>query len=128
MAVRLNTVWPDGAVSRLTYAVFNLCHRNSHEKPEALEPGKVYTVRIALDDVAATLPKGHKLRVSLSTSYWPMIWPAPEPVVLTVHTASSFMDIPVRAVRRNEKPGRSLSGRKPLTAEPSSATEQISYW
>ena len=104
VAVRLNAIWPDGAVARISYAVFNLCHRGGHEKPEALEPGKTYTVRIALDDVAATLPKGQKLRVSLSTSYWPMIWPAPEPVTLTVNTASSFMDIPVRAKRRHEKP------------------------
>jgi hypothetical protein len=102
--VRLNAIWPDGAVSRISYAVFNLCHRDGHESPEALEPGKVYTVRIALDDVAATIPKGHKLRVSLSTSYWPMIWPSPEPVTLTVHTAASCIDIPVRATRRKEKP------------------------
>jgi hypothetical protein len=89
-------------VSRISYAVFNLCHRNGHEAPEALEPGKTYTVRIALDDVAACIPKGQKLRVSLSTSYWPMIWPSPETVALTVHTAASFIDLPVRAKRRNE--------------------------
>lgn len=104
VAVRLNAIWPDGAVSRISYAVFNLCHRAGHEKPQPLEPGKTYTVQIALDDVAACIPKGHKLRVSLSTSYWPMIWPSPEPVTLMVHTATSFIDIPVRASRRNEKP------------------------
>ena len=104
VAVRLNSVWPDGAVSRLTYAVFNLCHRNGHEQPQALEPGKVYTVRIALDDVAVCVPKGHRLRVSLSTSYWPMIWPAPEQVTLTVHTAASCIDIPVRKRRREQAP------------------------
>jgi uncharacterized protein len=42
--------------------------------------------------------------VSLSTSYWPMIWPSPEPVTLTVFNAASFMDIPVRAAKRAEKP------------------------
>jgi hypothetical protein len=40
VAVRLNQVWPDGAVSRLSYAVFNLCHRDGHEHPQPLEPGK----------------------------------------------------------------------------------------
>jgi predicted acyl esterase len=114
VAVRLNSVWPDGAVSRLTYAVFNLCHRDGHEKPQALEPGKTYTVRIALDDVAVCVPKGHKLRVSLSTSYWPMIWPAPEPVSLTLHTASTYMELPVRS--------RSGSKKVPKFAEPESAT------
>jgi predicted acyl esterase len=103
-AVRLNSVWPDGAVTRLSYAVSNLCHRDSHEHPEALEPGKVYTVKIQLDDVAYRVPKGHALRVSLSTSYWPLIWPAPETVNLTVHTGASFIEVPVRTPRRGEKP------------------------
>ena len=102
VAVRLNTVWPDGAVSRLTYALFNLCHRDSHAHPEALEPGKAYTVRIQLDDTAYRIPKGHKLRVSISTSYWPLMWPAPEPVTLTLHSGASFIDLPVRLSRRNE--------------------------
>ncbi|MBK7546928.1 MAG: CocE/NonD family hydrolase [Rhodoferax sp.] len=103
-AVRLNAVWPDGAVSRLTYAVANLCHRDSHDKPQALEPGKLYTIQIKLDDVACKVSKGHKLRVSISTSYWPLIWPAPEPVTLTVHTGTSFIDVPVRKTQRGEKP------------------------
>lgn len=103
-AVRLNSVWPDGAVTRLSYAVSNLCHRDSHEHPEALEPGKVYTVKIQLDDVAYRVPKGHALRVSISTSYWPLIWPAPETVNLTVHTGASFIEVPVRTPRRGEKP------------------------
>ena len=102
-AVRLNAVWPDGAVSRLTYAVANLCHRDSHEHPEALEPGKTYTLKIQLDDVAYRIPKGHRLRVSISTSYWPLIWPAAEPVTLTVQTGASYIDVPVRKPSRNEK-------------------------
>jgi hypothetical protein len=88
--VRLNQVWPDGAVSRLSYAVLNLCHRDSHDTPQPLEPGKAYTVRIKLDDVACKVPKGQRLRASISTSYWPLIWPAPEPVTLTVHTWAQF--------------------------------------
>jgi len=106
VAVRLNSIWPDGAVSRLTYAVANLTHLHgtaSHEHPQALEPGKVYTVRILLDDVAYRVPKGHRLRVSLSTSYWPLIWPAPQPVTLTVHSGASHIDLPVRAKKRGEK-------------------------
>jgi putative CocE/NonD family hydrolase len=106
VAVRLNSVWPSGAVSRLTYAVANLTHlhgNSSHEHPQALEPGKRYTVQIQLDDVAYHVPKGHQLRVSLSTSYWPLIWPAPQPVNLTVHTGASYIDIPTRPKVRGEK-------------------------
>jgi hypothetical protein len=103
VAVRLNSIWPDGAVTRLTYAVFNLCHRNGHEAPQPLEPGKTYSVKIKLDDVACKVPKGHKLRVSLSTSYWPMIWPSPKPVELTVHTGASFIELPLRKISKSEK-------------------------
>ena len=102
VAVRLNQIWPDGAVSRLSYAVFNLCHRDGHEHPQPLEPGKACTVQIKLDDVACKVPKGHRLRVSISSSYWPLIWPAPEPVTLTIHTGTSFMDLPVRLPRKGE--------------------------
>lgn len=106
VAVRLNSIWPHGEVSRLTYGVANLTHlhsNSSHEHPQALEPGKTYTVKIQLDDVAYRVPKGHRLRVSISTSYWPLIWPAPTPVVLTVHTGATCIDIPTRLKVRGEK-------------------------
>ena len=43
VAVRLNDVWPDGEVSRITYHLQNLCMRDSRETPTALVPGKRYT-------------------------------------------------------------------------------------
>jgi len=97
LAVRLNDVRPDGSISRITYALQNLTHIVSHEHPEALEPGERYFCRIRLDDVARTLPEGHKLRLSLSTCYWPLMWPAPEPVTLEIHTARSWLSVPVRS-------------------------------
>ena len=102
IAVRLNAVWPDGAVSRLSYGVLNLCHRDGHEHPEPLVPGKVYTVKLQLDDVAVKVAKGQRLRIAISTSYWPLIWPSPEAATLTLHTGASFVDLPIRKRRRGE--------------------------
>jgi uncharacterized protein len=102
IAVRLNAVWPDGAVSRLSYGVLNLSHRDSHETPEPLEPGKTYTVRLQLDDVAVKVRRGQRLRIAISTSYWPLIWPAPEAPTLTLNLGTSFVDLPVRKTRPNE--------------------------
>ena len=45
-------------------------------------------MKIKMDDIAWRVPKGHKIRVSISTSYFPMMWPAPEPVTLTVYAGS----------------------------------------
>ena len=95
VAVRLNAIWPDGAVSRSELRGVQPSHRNGHEKPEALEPGKTYTARIQLDDVATRVPKAPPKRVDvhgvLATDL-----PTPEPVTLTVHTAATHIDVPVR--------------------------------
>ena len=104
IAVRLNDVWPSGEVSRITYHLQNLCMRDSREYPTPLEPGKRYKMKIKLDDVAWRVPKGHKLRIAISTSYFPMMWPAPEPVSLSVFVGASTIALPVRKKKVTEKP------------------------
>ncbi len=95
IAVRLNDVHPDGQATRIAYQTLNLCHRDSHERPEPLVPGERYRVRVQLDDIGYTIPAGHRLRLSVSTAYWPLIWPAPEPVTLTLFSGGSTLDLPV---------------------------------
>ncbi len=96
IALRLNDVWPSGEVSRISYNLQNLTQRVSRGQPTALVPGQRYRMRIKLDDIAYKLPKGHKLRVAISTSYFPMMWPAPEPVKLTVYAGVSELHLPIR--------------------------------
>jgi putative CocE/NonD family hydrolase len=102
IALRLNDVRADGKISRITYQLQNLCQYKSRETPEALEPGKRYRIKIALDDIAWRIPRGHRLRVSISTSYWPLLWPAPEQVKLTVFAGASRVHIPVRKALPDE--------------------------
>jgi uncharacterized protein len=96
IAVRLNDVAPDGASARVTYGLLNLAHRRGDEYPEALEPGKRYPVRLQMNDIAHAFPAGHKIRLALSSSYWPIAWPAPQPVILSLFTGQSFVELPVR--------------------------------
>jgi predicted acyl esterase len=103
IALRLNDVRPDGKVARITYQLQNLCQYKSRETPEALVPGKRYRIKVSLDDIAWRLPKGHKLRVSISTSYWPLLWPAPEQVKLTVFAGASRVYVPIRKPIPDEK-------------------------
>jgi uncharacterized protein len=46
--------------------------------------------------MAQALSPGHRLRLALSTSYWPLAWPPPEPVRLTVFPAASALVLPLR--------------------------------
>ncbi len=102
LIARLGDVSPDGASTRISYGILNLCHRDSHENPEPLEPGRWYDIRLQLDDLAQIVPDGNHLRLSLSTSYWPMIWPPPEPVALNVETGSGTLDLPLRPPRAED--------------------------
>jgi len=96
IGVRLMDVAPDGAALRVSYQVLNLTHRDSHAKPERLEPGKRYRVQVKFNDCAHRFAAGHRIRVAISTGYWPMVWPAPELATLTVAAGESRLLLPVR--------------------------------
>jgi uncharacterized protein len=97
VAVRLVDVAPDGAATRVSYGLLNLTHRTGHEHPEPLEPGREYLVEVPLKHVAQTFRAGHRIRLSLSTSYFPIAWPSPEPFALTVLPARSSLVLPARS-------------------------------
>lgn len=99
VAVRLCDLWPQGDSTRVTYGILNLTHRESHAHPTPLEPGRRYRVRLQLDDIAHAFSKGHCIRVAISTAYWPMIWPSPAPVTLSLYTGKSLIELPVRPPR-----------------------------
>ncbi|MCA1775497.1 MAG: CocE/NonD family hydrolase [Loktanella sp.] len=119
VAARLVDVAPNGSATRVSYGLLNLTHRDSHETPEALVPGEAYTATVPFKHVAQTFRAGHRLRLSLSTSYFPVAWPAPEPVKLTVDTAKSQLVLPVRKATDDPSP-RDLGtpkGAAPMEAE-----------
>jgi len=96
VVARLGDVAPDGRVTRVTYGVLNLTHRESHAAPTPLQPGQRYKVRLRLNDIGHRFLAGHRIRLALSTAYWPIVWPAPQPAVLTVMSALSSLSLPVR--------------------------------
>jgi len=96
IAVRLNEVWPDGASTRVSYGVRNLTHDDSHETATPLVPGERYRVRLRLNDTAHAFAPGNRIRVAVSTAYWPLLWPAPEPVALTLFAGRSRLALPRR--------------------------------
>jgi uncharacterized protein len=100
VAVRLCDIHPDGTSERVSYGLLNLTHRESHEHPAPLDPGRRYRVRVQLNDIAHSFKPGHRIRLAVSTSYWPIAFPMPEPVLLTLFTGASMLELPVRPPRR----------------------------
>lgn len=119
VAVRLSDMRPDHQLTRVTYGVLNLTHRISAQNPEPLEPGTPYKVRIPLNCIAQKFPKGHRIRFSVSSVYWPLAWASPEQARLTVWTGDSQLMLPYRP-RRDQENIRIFG--KPRGAQPSPRT------
>lgn len=96
VVVRLSDAGPDRRSTRVSYGVLNLTHRDSHADPAPLAVGRWYRVRVPLNALGQIVAAGHRLRVSISTGYWPLVWPSPRPAQLTVRAGESVLWLPVR--------------------------------
>jgi putative CocE/NonD family hydrolase len=83
--VRLQDVAPDGTPFQVSAGILNLTHRSSHVSPEPLEAGVVTEVRIALRATAHRFATGHRIRLSVASSMWPVVWPSPFPAEYGLH-------------------------------------------
>jgi len=96
IVVVLSAVDNNNKATRLSYGVLNLTHHTSHTKPEALQPGRDYSIEFQLNAVGQTVVAGQRLRVSAGTSYWPVIWPSQNNVCLVLKAGTAKLDLPVR--------------------------------
>lgn len=93
VVARLCDVGPDGASVRIAHGMLNLCHRTGAATPTRVMPGEPMEVAFDLDQMGYRLAAGHRLRLALSTTYWPFVWPSPEPV--TLRLSGGTLTLPV---------------------------------
>ncbi|MBV7329867.1 CocE/NonD family hydrolase [Chloroflexi bacterium TSY] len=93
LAVRLCDVAPDGTSTLVSWGLFNLSHRNSHEKPEAVPTNEAIDVNVPLNVCGHRLAAGHRWQVVISPTYWPHLWPSPVAVTLTIEHCALFLPI-----------------------------------
>jgi len=96
LAIRICDVKPDGSSARVNLGLHNLTRVAGDREPVALEPGRRYRLALPLDFKGYTFKAGHRIRLAISTTYWPMVWPSPSPVTLTVYRGHSRLELPVR--------------------------------
>ena len=98
LAVRLSDVAPDGTSALVSAGVLNLTHRQSHVTPRPLVTGQVEEVRVPLRTTGYRWLPGHRIRVALASSLWPVLWPSPFPATFGVHRGPdtpSRLELPV---------------------------------
>ena len=111
VVARLCDVAPDGSSVRIAHGLLNLCHREDREDPSPLVPGEEVEVAFLLDQMAYLVAAGHRLRLALSTTYWPFVWPSPEAATLTI--TGGHLELPVR-----QGPNESWAPPAPEMAKP----------
>lgn len=95
LIARLEDVHPDGLSHRVALGMLNLSHRSGNEDPEPMEPGRTEDVELLLDDAGHRFRAGHRLRLAVSTTYFPMVLPPPQHVRATITLGpETFLELP----------------------------------
>ncbi|MES2210750.1 MAG: CocE/NonD family hydrolase [Chloroflexota bacterium] len=105
IVVRLSDVDPDGMSSQVTMGMLNLTHRAGHDSPRPLVPGERLRVRVPLRAAGYRFGPGHRIRLSVASSCWPVIWPSPEAGSLIVHHGRASAGREEPAGRHDAAPG-----------------------
>ncbi|MFI0859152.1 CocE/NonD family hydrolase [Streptomyces smyrnaeus] len=108
---RLCDVAPDGSSTLVARGVLNLLSRHGRDRSVEWVPGTYEDVEFELGAAGYTFPPGHRVRVAVSNTYWPWVWPHGERGQLTVIPAHSALLLPVRA------PGEAPGAEEPVRFE-----------
>jgi len=122
--VRLEDIAPDGTPFQVTAGILNLTHRGSHTSPEPLEPGVVAGVRIEMRSTAHRFAAGHRIRLAVGSSLWPVIWPSPFAAEFGLHLGGAGEARLVLPVLSADRRGSEVP---PLKATPAGLREVGSY-
>ncbi len=95
LIARVVDVHPDGAAHRVSFGVLNLTHRIDQANPSPMRPGEPETVTLVLDECGHRWRAGHRLRLAISTAYWPMLLPPPTAITATLELAGCALELPV---------------------------------
>ncbi|MCB1466499.1 MAG: CocE/NonD family hydrolase, partial [Rhizobiaceae bacterium] len=94
VAVRLNEIAADGSSRRITYGLRNLALSDDLSSFQEIAPGQPFGVELSLNDIAYEVPAGHRLRLSISSAYWPLAVGLPE--IADLELRSAEIRIPLR--------------------------------
>lgn len=101
-AARLEDVFPDGRVSLVAGALLPGAQRNSRLDPKALVPGEFYDLEFEMHFTTWTFAPGHRIRVAVSNSLFPMIWPTPYRMTTRLVTGSEATRIELPVIPGND--------------------------
>ncbi|MEW1718495.1 CocE/NonD family hydrolase [Streptomyces sp. NPDC093109] len=104
VVARLCDVAPDGSSTLVTRGVLNLSARKGRDRIEPWPEGATEDVIFELNGIGHTFPAGHRVRLAVSSAYWPWIWPQAGSAGFTLHPVGSSLELPVRQPEAQPRP------------------------
>ena len=96
VVARLNDVHPDGSIARVCYAVRNLALDHNGDKTNNSECDSPISIELEFPNTAYQFAIGHQIRIAISSSYWPVIWPSPAPTRMGLCLEHAELQLPTR--------------------------------
>ncbi len=95
--VRITDVDPAGNSHLVARGGLDLTHRHGHAPEEVapLEPGTWADAEIPLKSTGYRFVPGHRIRVAVSATYWPWLWPAADRTTITLDLHNSAVRLPL---------------------------------
>jgi putative CocE/NonD family hydrolase len=94
VAVRLNEIAADGSSRRITYGLRNLALADDFSDVRDMALGQPFDIDLTLNDIGYEVPAGHRLRLSISSAYWPLAVGIPG--IAETELRAAYIRIPVR--------------------------------
>lgn len=110
LMVRITDVDENGRSMKLADGVISVRYRNQFERPEFMEPGQVYQVKIRTTKLSHTFITGHRLRVTVTSSAKNFIFP-------NRNTRDGFNSVTVRTADNRIHRGGAYASRVILRKE-----------
>lgn len=107
-------VAPDGSSKRVSYGVMNLTHLQGHDKVVKLKKDEFVRAFVKLDCCGYKFPKGHRIRLSIANSFWPMFWVMPEISTLSLDLNTAKLTLPISKAKSCTGPSQNAQS-APLT-------------
>ena len=122
IAARLCDVAPDGRSNLITRTVLNLALDETLDNDRAFAAGEPQPVSLHFPTTAYRVRRGHRLRLALAGSYWPLVFPPREDPGLIMQTENAALTLPAFAAAQCDE---GLDWPLPGPIAPSPAVEAL---
>jgi hypothetical protein len=126
LVAKLCDVDPDGGSALITTGWLKASRRTSPAHREKLRIGEAYEFKIPLWSTSYRVPKGHQIRLSVSCSDFPHLWPdRQKPEIRVFFGGNRASSISLPAIPAAHEPLRGMEIRTPAAPPPPSPMRSI---